>query len=144
MAKGDIKVSEKHGVNPSMEVCFWCGEHTGNLLMLGRLPGDVEAPREMVTSYQPCDCCLENFTQGIHVFEMTDRPTKGDKQLDLQGRYPTGRYCVVKEEAIALWINDKEIVQSVLEQRKCGVPPEVFNSWFASVIKTPEAEAQMH
>lgn len=32
----DIPVSEKHGINPSMEVCPNCGEETGNILILGR------------------------------------------------------------------------------------------------------------
>jgi len=45
-----VRVSKKHGLNPSMEVCFWCGEHTGSVIMFGRVKGDEEAPREAVIS----------------------------------------------------------------------------------------------
>ena len=26
MSKDDIKLSPKHGLNPTMPVCFWCGK----------------------------------------------------------------------------------------------------------------------
>ena len=66
----DIKLSPNHGVNPSLDMCFWCGESKG-ILLLGQLENDVEAPREMLTSYEPCDKCAELFTQGVHIIEVT-------------------------------------------------------------------------
>ena len=35
MSKG-IKLSPKHGVNPSMDLCFWCGQPKG-LILCGRM-----------------------------------------------------------------------------------------------------------
>jgi hypothetical protein len=46
--KGDIKLSPQHGVNPSIGVCFYCGEDSGEIILPGRLKGDVEAPRRAV------------------------------------------------------------------------------------------------
>ncbi len=48
-----IKVSPKHGVNPTIPICFWCGEEKGEIALLGKLPGDAEAPRNMVLDYEP-------------------------------------------------------------------------------------------
>lgn len=53
-----IKVSEKHGVNPSIGICAFCGKESGEVLLLGRLLGDKEAPRQMIANpHEPCDTC---------------------------------------------------------------------------------------
>lgn len=44
MSKG-IRVSEKHGVNPSITICPICGKET-SIALLGKLKGDKEAPRK--------------------------------------------------------------------------------------------------
>ena len=36
---------------------FWCGKERGELALLGKLPGDAEAPKNVVLDYEPCDCC---------------------------------------------------------------------------------------
>ena len=41
-----IKLSPKHGVNPSILRCICCGDSYG-VAMLGKLKGDAEAPREI-------------------------------------------------------------------------------------------------
>lgn len=96
----DIKLSPNHGVNPSLDMCFWCGESKG-ILLLGQLENDVEAPREMLTSYEPCDKCAELFTQGVHIIEVTTNdndipPITSDGEVEY---YPTGKYAVIKRES---------------------------------------------
>lgn len=63
-----IKLSEKYGVNPTIPVCFWCGESKNEIALLGRLGDarkgeDIEAPKNMVLDYEPCDKCKEKFTK---------------------------------------------------------------------------------
>ena len=90
-----IKLSKKHGLNPTMNVCFYCGE-TKELLLLGRLKNDEEAPRTVCTDLEPCDNCKEKFQEGIlliEVFSKTDTDT-------------TGNYWLVSSEAV----NSKEIL----------------------------------
>lgn len=53
MSKG-IRVSEKHGVNPSITICPICGKETG-IALLGKLKGDKEAPRYIQGDI--CDEC---------------------------------------------------------------------------------------
>ena len=74
MNKDSIKLSEKHGVNPSLTVCFWCGEHTG-IALLVRLPGDKEAPKEIIADYEPCDKCKEQWNKGIPIIEVSASTT---------------------------------------------------------------------
>lgn len=116
-----IKLSPKYGVNPTIPVCFWCGEEKGEIALMGRVrkkqtrniivygtrstktvDNDVKAPMHMVLNYEPCECCKENFKKGVHLVEVTphaedERPafTKGDNDTPL---YPTGRFVVVTPE----------------------------------------------
>lgn len=63
MAKGDIRLSKKHGVNPSVTVCAVCGKDLG-VALFGRLKGDVEAPRKVFDA-EPCDDCKTSFEKHI-------------------------------------------------------------------------------
>lgn len=90
--KNNIPISEKHGLNPTIGVCFWCGEHTGEIALLGKLPNDAEAPKEMILNYEPCEKCAKSFNEGVLIIEVTkdtDRPFIRDEYA------PTGRYVVV-------------------------------------------------
>ena len=53
-----IRLSEKHGVNPSITICPVCGKDTG-IAILGRLKGDKEAPRKMIGDV--CDDCISKL-----------------------------------------------------------------------------------
>ena len=103
MEKG-LPISPKHGVNPSMELCFWCGEVKG-IALLGKLKDDAEAPRELILNYDPCDKCKEKFERGILIIEVTFTP-EASNQMPFTARpnepptYPTGRYLVVQPDAI--------------------------------------------
>lgn len=91
MNKDSIRISEKHGVNPSMMTCFYCGEVTGIALM-GKLPGDAEAPRQCCCSVEPCDKCKEKFKDYVLMVEAQSSDSK-DPQ-------PTGRWFALKKEAL--------------------------------------------
>lgn len=117
-----IKISAKHGVNPSMDMCFWCGEAKG-IVLFGKLKGDVEAPREVISGYKPCDKCISGMSLGITLIEVTEidngNPTLG-------GFHPTGRWVVVKDEAIPNMLNDPEIAEEVIKARRCLIPVVAF------------------
>lgn len=99
MSKG-IKVSPKHGVNPTLGICAFCGKETGEIALLGKLPGDAEAPRQMVLSYEPCEECKKQWAQGVAIIEVSQYPIADGQPQIAQGAYPTGRVVVVKEEAL--------------------------------------------
>ena len=66
-----IYMSEAHGVNPSMEVCFWCGKNKG-VVLFGKLKGDKKAPRECAFNYEPCDKCKELETKNDELSMIND------------------------------------------------------------------------
>lgn len=99
----NIRLSKKHGVNPTLGVCFFCGEDSGEIALLGKLKGDVEAPRRMVLNYNPCDKCKEHMSQGVTLIECTtsnpnNLPAISKTEVDTPV-HPTGRWSVIKKEA---------------------------------------------
>ena len=101
-----IKLSPKYGVNPTMGRCMWCGEPTNEIAMLGRLKGDVEAPKYSVLSYKPCDKCKEIWSQGVALIECTPNEFEDGRPpftKDSNGEpvYPTGHLFVIRPEAVS-------------------------------------------
>ena len=95
-----IKVSPKHGLNPTIPVCFFCGKEKNEIALLGKIDReDSEAPRKVILNFEPCDECKEKFAQGVLLIEVTQTPTYIGMPI-ADNAYPTGRYVVVKPEAL--------------------------------------------
>ena len=115
MRKG-IKVSPKYGLNPTIPVCFWCGKQKNEIALMGRMKGDIEAPKNMVLDYVPCEECQSHMAMGVAVLEASDRPnTEGQPPMQ-KGVYPTSRFVVVTTEcadrvfnAYAPWSEGKKV-----------------------------------
>ena len=122
-----IILSKKHGLNPSMCQCFFCGEVKAIALMghIGKKGEDLEAPRMCVMDYEPCDKCIENMNLGITLIEVTTtQPTDNRPPMTAQGGtqvYPTGRYLVLKEEAV-----NKIFNMSLEKGQKIFIDPETY------------------
>lgn len=108
-----IKLSEKHGVNPSLDLCIICHEPKG-VALLGRLKDDKEAPRDGVYSMIPCDDCREKYLkEGVLILE-----------ADYDGT-PTCDLVVIKEEAF------KTLTTTAIpESRIARMPKDMFNELF--------------
>ena len=90
MSRG-ISLHPEYGLNPAMDCCIICHKAKG-LVLLGnkakKLTGAEEAPREMITSLEPCEECREKyFKHGVMLVEATP------------DRKPTGHVMVINEEA---------------------------------------------
>jgi hypothetical protein len=127
----NIRLSDNHGVNPSLGVCFWCGGDTGDILLLGRLPGDEPAPMRAVYSYLPCATCQADWQKGIVLIEA--KHAAWDTRPQIQpGVWPTGRWAILTRDAAARFIREP-LMTVVQKAGKAFVPPEVFN-----LIQPPE------
>lgn len=80
-----IRLSEKHGVNPSVTVCPFCFQDVG-VALFGLLPNDEEAPRRVADS-ELCDECKNHMRQGFLIRE---------RDRDMM----TGRLWVVRTETM--------------------------------------------
>ena len=105
-----IPISPKHGVNPSLAKCFWCGKTMG-VALVGRIrkdgDNDAEAPREACFGLEPCDECRQKFATGVLAIEAVTDGSRfgGNKRFALpvkggEPMWPTGRWAVVRPEAM--------------------------------------------
>ena len=115
MSKG-IKISPKYGVNPTIPVCFWCGKQKNEIALMGHMKDDIEAPKNMVLDYVPCEECQNHMAMGVAILEASDHPnTEGQPPMQ-KGVYPTSRFVVVTTEcadrvfnAYAPWSEGKKV-----------------------------------
>ena len=115
MSKG-IKISPKHGLNPTIPVCFWCGKQKNEIALMGHMENDIEAPKNMVLDYVPCEECQSHMAMGVAILEASDHPnTEGQPPMQ-KGVYPTSRFVVVTTEcanrvfnAYAPWSEGKKV-----------------------------------
>lgn len=131
-----IKVSPKHGVNPSIDHCFWCGKKIG-IALFGKLKNDAEAPKNVCTSYEPCEECKFQMEQGITFMEATETPPNPNTP-PLGNAYPTGRMFILTEDAVKHLLNDGPLKDTVLEKRKCFLTPDMFDSLLNSLPSNEE------
>ena len=111
-----IKISPKYGVNPTIPVCFWCGKQKNEIALMGHMKGGIEAPKNMVLDYVPCEECQSHMAMGVAVLEASDHPnTEGQPPMQ-NGVYPTSRFVVVTTEcadrvfsAYAPWSEGKKV-----------------------------------
>lgn len=115
-----IRLSPKHGVNPSVTKCFVCGEDDG-LALFGRLPKDQEAPRTVCLNKDPCPKCHEWMAKGcilisVRVGESGDNP------------YRTGGWVVLKDEAIRRLPVSDTLIANILKKRMVYLPDDAWDA----------------
>ena len=102
MSKG-IPLSPKHGVNPCIPVCAFCGQEKNEIALLGKLKGDAEAPKHAIIDFRPCEKCKQNWKQGVALIRVTmEQPENGMPPFaSRNGKelYLTGQYAVITPEA---------------------------------------------
>lgn len=128
-----IRLSPKYGVNPTIPVCFWCGQEKNEIALMGRIGNDrnhkdIEAPRHAVINYEPCDKCRAGMSQGFTVMEATQHPNSRASVEMQNGVYPTGRFVVLKNEAA-----DRIFGKDFTARGKAFMSETDFSQMFATV-----------
>lgn len=98
-----VRISPKHGLNPCIPVCVFCGQEKHEVAILGKLKGDAQAPMKAVLNYEPCEECAKNWSMGIPLIRVSSiPPQKGMPPMTERSStklYPTGQYSVITTEA---------------------------------------------
>jgi hypothetical protein len=134
-----IILSPEHGLNPSLECCFFCLEPRGVVLhgqfnaeqrfgkkiaaTLERVNGHAKAPRKMVIDKEPCSKCKELMEKGIILISVDSKESP-----DNDNPYRTGGWIVVKEEAVRrIGIKPVELEADILKRRVAFVPDDAWD-----------------
>jgi hypothetical protein len=110
-----IRISPKHGLNPSMSVCFLCGGDKNEIIIPGMLKGDAEAPHKAVWNKEPCDKCKEYMNIGVMLISVKDK-------TDQENPYRTGNIVVIKADAAERMFGD-----SIKNQRAAFIEDELWD-----------------
>lgn len=134
----NINLSPKHGVNPTIPICFWCGKEKNEIALLGRIGGkkDLEAPKHAILDFEPCEECSKNMDKGITVMEATSEPNEAcEVPYQNNNTYPTRRYVVLtKESAQRIFINDLGIKIDFDKHSKFFLDKSIFEKIFENII----------
>lgn len=122
-----IKLSPKYGVNPTIPVCFWCGEEKNEVALMGHIGDgrkheDFEMPMHAVINYEPCEECQKAMAMGVTIMEATHEPNRVTDVEFQNGTYPTGRWVVMKPEAA------RRIFKVSADVKKIFVDVELFSN----------------
>lgn len=101
-----ITLSSTHDINPTISTCFWCGKEKNEVTLMGRLPNDAKIPSNMIFDYEPCDKCKAIMEKGITLIGTVEHPLPDGRPAIQDDDYPTGRWVVVKPEAIRYVIQE--------------------------------------
>lgn len=135
-----INLSPKHGLNPTIPVCAWCGKEKNQIAIMGRIKTNIkgedpEAPMHCVLDYEPCDCCKEQWSQGVAILEATTkRPEPYRPPMRKEGNteiYPTMRMVVIKTESAERIFEGSEFKAG----QKLLLEDEAFEKIFGGALK---------
>lgn len=112
-----IDVDPVYGVNPTMPLCFWCGQETGDILLVGlrsrRLFGTQEAPRHCIADKEPCRACKKFQEDGyITIRLLPVRPPHG-ASLQWHVEHLDPRVIRLKAEVFAEVFCGQEVEQAL-------------------------------
>lgn len=110
-----IRLHRQHGLNPTIPICFFCGEDRNEIVFLGA-SHKGRAPMRAFIDLEPCPGCKEKMKQGITLIERAD------------GENPTGRWLVVKEEELDRFLSDDELISDIKKSRIAFIEPAAMNA----------------
>lgn len=114
-----IRLSDKHGVNPSITQCYYCGGDSG-IALLGRMKGDKKAPMKIgVVDMRPCNKCEDYMKQGVILISVRNGEEGNDP-------YRTGGWLVVLDSLI-IKMTTEEKASQILEDRWTFIPDEAWD-----------------
>lgn len=120
--KKEIRLSRKHGLNPSLVQCFFCMKDK-EIALFGELRDDVEAPRQVCLGQSyPCSKCEGYMKQGIIVISFDP-----DRTDDMKNPWRSGGWAVVREEAIERWLDDESLLNDIRTKRFLFIEDEAWN-----------------
>lgn len=107
-----IPISEKHGLNPTLDTCMICGE-AFQILLLGKLPNDEEAPKQICTG-QVCPKCIDKFKENNERI-----------YIEYSDNNLTGRYAILPDKVLV-----SEYLANIGEKRVFYLESNIFNNIF--------------
>lgn len=125
-----IRLHPKHGVNPTIPTCFYCGEDKNEIALLGAAYRGEAPMKGVVLDQKPCDKCAGYMKQGVILISVKDG------EDGKPNPYRTGGWAVIKDEAIRRMVQPDDLAETIIARRAAFVPDEAW----AALGLTPQPE----
>lgn len=136
----ELRLSPEHGLNPTISKCFLCGKDKNEIILMGQLEDDQEAPRSVILNMEPCHRCAEMMDHGVILISVDQSKTPpGAKTEEL---YRSDGWCVLVEDAIQRLsgVLSPEQIQAMLKYRVGFLADEVWDGLGLPRPNDPPAE----
>jgi len=91
-----LRLHQKHGVNPTICQCYFCGNDKNEIALLGAAYKE-EAPMKMIIDLEPCEACKERMETFVALIE--------SESSSMPLKYATGQIIWLKKEAFVKVFN---------------------------------------
>lgn len=141
-----IRLHPKHGVNPTIPVCFWCQKSKNEVALLGSAYKGEAPMSGLVLDYEPCDGCKADMSRGIALIEVNPRDTRSltQRQRSRLGAFveyePTGRWVVMSEDWVTRQVTPDKLRDTLLTARKGFIGKDLMDIIQEEHKKALEAE----
>lgn len=116
-----IQFSEKHGLNPSIEQCYFCMEDIGLVLFGKIMKEDPKAPTKICLDRKPCSRCREVMDLGVILISVDEEKTE-----DPDNPWRTGGWIVVTDAFIKR-VFLQEFTEVALEKRAAFISDHLWD-----------------
>lgn len=117
MRDDSIPLHPEYGLNPAMDCCLYCGKERGVALLGNKCKG--KAPRQVVSSLEPCNECKEKFGDDMILVGVDE------KEINKQNIVPTC-FIGVSKEFFTEMLRDASVpeneIQAGIENRVACMP----------------------
>lgn len=143
-----IRLSEKHGANPAITKCFYCGKEIGVALLgkiktkdqYGNIDPDGKAPMYIIADYEPCDECKARLEGSFRIYGIAPK-SKYPHMPEIIKGYIVTKFIAISADEAENFLNHfqdmpDDTKKAALE--KSGILLE--ENVFEQVIQIPEDE----
>jgi len=110
-----------HGLNPGIELCFFCNKEKSIVLFGSALKGE-RAPHKAVYDHAPCDACANLMKQGVLLISIDEKKSAGNHK----NPWRTGGWVVVKDAFIQK-VFQPEVAIDVIKKRVAFLSDEAWD-----------------
>jgi hypothetical protein len=125
---GRLRLHPKHGLAPTIPVCWYCGEEKNEVVLLGaKWKGKAAPPARAIVDHEPCEVCEKWMKRGIMLLRAVPGTESAPK------RVKSGQLAVVKEGWLDA-IEDLKLREKVRRERVLYISDDV---WEAAGLPAP-------
>ena len=126
-----LRLHPKHGVNPTVPICMFCGKDKSQVVLLGAAYKG-EAPMHMLLDADPCEECQKKASEYVFLAE-------AEVSAEGKPRF-TGRGAMVRRSIVTMLFKPEAMARDILAQGRALIEPEAYRALQDKANEPTQAE----